>query len=145
MYASTAEPSPRIFTAYFARVVGPEHGAAFVRDLQAWAEGGPFRLLVVADESVVGVTDAVRGRVRTALGGLAAVVDRVAVAGAGRPCASAGALDVRHFGDDWHGAQRWLRAPRPPAAAPPPAPTPGARAALGASPDRPRPALRPNA
>ena len=103
------------------RARGPVRGR-FAADLRAWAEGGPFRLFVVADDAADTLTGAARELVERTLGRLArrGAIERIAVSGPGRLAGEVAALDgqlaapVRLFTEAWHDAQAWLRSPSPP-------------------------------
>ncbi len=126
VYVSTSEDAspdgPRIFSAFFVGAVGEEHREALLADLGRWAEGGPFRLLLFAEETLVVDESLTSGESR--LGAalrrppLAGALDRIALAGDDAPSPPAdrpaGGPTVRRFGDDWQGALQWLRADTPP-------------------------------
>lgn len=124
MYVSTSEAAPpagpRVRSAYFVGAVGEEHREALLGDLLQWAESGPFRLLVFAEDVLVVdeslTSDAFRVGRALRRPPLSGAVDRIALVGATPPPADrpAGGPLVRRFGDDWQGALRWLHEPTPP-------------------------------
>lgn len=119
MYASLADDAARIHTVYFVDLVAPEHGSRFLTDLHRWSASGPFRLLIVADDATETLSGPARADLELALATrpLLGAIERIAVSGPPAFEAETEALDrvldaeVRHFCDDWHGAQTWLREP----------------------------------
>ena len=121
MYISTTETAstagPLIRSAHFVGAVGEEHRVALLADLMRWAEEGPFRLLLFAEDVVVVDKSLTSDRYRVGRAlrqpPLSEAVDRIALVGATspRPHPPAGGPEVRRFGDDLEGALNWLGSP----------------------------------